>query len=35
MDGSPCDVMQDTTETTFGLAGSLTSQIAKPAKLPW
>ena len=29
------DVTHETTDTTFGLAGSLTSQIVKPEKLPW
>ena len=33
--GSPCDVMHSTADTTTGFAGSLTSQIVKPAKLPW
>ena len=33
--GSPCDVMHSTTDAMTGLAGSLTSQIVKPAKLPW
>src|SRR5690349_23296675 len=35
MDGSPCDVMQDTAAMIFGFVASLTSQIVKPAKLPW
>jgi hypothetical protein len=33
--GSPCDVMHSTTDMTTGFAGLLTSQIVKPAKLPW
>jgi hypothetical protein len=35
IDGSPCDVMHSTAESISGLAGLLTSQIEKPAKLPW
>ena len=35
IDGSPCDVMHDTTETICGFAGSLTFQTVNPAKLPW
>jgi hypothetical protein len=35
MVGSPCAVMHSTTETSDGRAGSLTSQMEKPAKLPW
>src|SRR5690242_7642988 len=27
--------MHETTETTFGFAGLLTSQVVKPAKFPW
>ncbi len=33
--GSPCEVMQGTTDTMLGTAGLLTSQMVKPAKLPW
>ena len=33
--GSPCDVMHSTTDAMTGFAGLLTSQIVKPAKLPW
>jgi hypothetical protein len=35
MDGSPCDVMHSTTDAITGFAGSVTSQIVKPAKLAW
>ena len=35
MEGSPCAVMHETAETIFGAAGSFTSQMVKPAKLPW
>lgn len=35
IEGSPCEVMHGTTETIVGALGLLTSQIEKPAKLPW
>ncbi len=35
MVGSPCEVMHFVTDAMTGLAGSVMSQMVKPAKLAW